>query len=483
MLFISRKKTGNSLVLPRLAGRLWSSACFPALMVSAGILFLTGATFAQGEQAQVAQDEGGQVETLARQQLRTREELAEIEEQISLSQSRKQALEDEIAALDKDRATINRELIETSTRSRALEENIERNARRLEELRGEEAGVRESLRERRGVLIEVIAALQRMGHRPPPALLVTPEDALASVRSAILLGAVVPEVRAETEILVTELKELLRIRDDIAVNRQSLQNDLAALGEEEERLGLLLDQKKQLSNAARAELARQTARAAELAGKAGNLNSLIGQLETEIAAVREAQQAARRAEEERKRREEEALAEARELEKEDFSDSARIAPAMAFNKAKGLLPKPVAGVELAGFGQRGADGVVSKGISIATRSGSRVVSPGDGWVMYAGPFRSYGQLLIINAGDGYNIVLSGMERINVALGQFVLAGEPVGVMGEKRFASNLATGSDSNVNVDVGTLRPVLYVEFRKDGNSIDPSPWWALGRTEERNG
>ena len=93
-------------------------------------------------------------------------------------------------------------------------------------------------------------------------------------------------------------------------------------------------------------------------------------------------------------------------------------------------------------------------------------APADGWVVYAGPFRSYGQVLILNAGDGYHIVLAGMERIDAALGQFVLGGEPVAVMGSTRLAS---IG-----DVDHTSAQPILYVEFRKDGNSIDSAPWWA---------
>ncbi|MGZ5862391.1 MAG: murein hydrolase activator EnvC family protein, partial [Methyloceanibacter sp.] len=96
---------------------------------------------------------------------------------------------------------------------------------------------------------------------------------------------------------------------------------------------------------------------------------------------------------------------------------------------------------------------------------ARITAPADGWVVYAGPFRSYGQLLIINAGGGYHILLAGMSRIDVSLGQFVLAGEPVAVMGA--VAPTSQGGKD--------TSRPVLYVEFRKDGRPIDPDPWWAV--------
>jgi septal ring factor EnvC (AmiA/AmiB activator) len=105
-----------------------------------------------------------------------------------------------------------------------------------------------------------------------------------------------------------------------------------------------------------------------------------------------------------------------------------------------------------------------KGISLQTREEARITAPADGWVVYAGPFRSYGQLLIINAGGGYHILLAGMSRIDVSLGQFVLAGEPIAVMGS--LAASGSSGKDS--------LRPVLYVEFRKDGRPVDPGPWWA---------
>src|SRR5690606_5920606 len=101
-------------------------------------------------------------------------------------------------------------------------------------------------------------------------------------------------------------------------------------------------------------------------------------------------------------------------------------------------------------------------------------APADGNVLYAGPFRSYGQLLILDVGDDYHVLLAGMAGISVAAGQSVLAGEPVGAMGETRIASALAASGTN--------LAPELYVEFRKDGKPIDPAPWWTdrlSGRTD----
>lgn len=397
----------------------------------------------------------------------SRRELTEIESAIRLTEQRRDELNVEISGLEKDRAAINRNLIDASARSRELENRIARGESRLTELRGQQDDIHASLRTRRHLLAEVIGALQRMGSNPPPAILVSPLDALSSIRSAILLGAVVPELRSETEILMTELGELARISREIESERQTLSSDLTKLAEEEQRLTLLLAEKKELTAERRQQLAIQSASAAELAARADTLSKLIETLENEIAGAREAAEKARLAEAERRRKESEQLASARdEIARHDFSDTARIAPAMEFTAARGLLPRPVAGVEIRSFGQKDRLGDISEGDYLVTRTNSRVVSPADGWVVYAGPFRSYGQLLILNAGSGYHVVLAGMERIDVQLGQFVLAGEPVAVMGARRIASATA--------VDVESSRPVLYVEFRKDGKSIDPSPWWA---------
>jgi septal ring factor EnvC (AmiA/AmiB activator) len=126
------------------------------------------------------------------------------------------------------------------------------------------------------------------------------------------------------------------------------------------------------------------------------------------------------------------------------------------------------------FGAPDGLGGLEKGISMATRAGAQITAPADGWVVFAGSFRSYGQLLILNVGSGYHVLLAGMDRISVDLGQFVLTGEPVAVMGNSsHIAAILATGSS----------QPVLYIEFRKDGIPVDPGPWWAAGEGEKVRG
>jgi septal ring factor EnvC (AmiA/AmiB activator) len=147
-------------------------------------------------------------------------------------------------------------------------------------------------------------------------------------------------------------------------------------------------------------------------------------------------------------------------------DPGRLAPALAFAAAKGRLPLPVNGVRIKEFGAPDGLGGTEKGLTVAARPGAQITAPCDGWVVYAGPFRNYGQLLILNAGSGYHVLLAGMDRISVDLGQFVVTGEPVAVMG--------GGGSQMPAALAASSGRPVLYVEFRKDGTPVDPGPWWA---------
>jgi septal ring factor EnvC (AmiA/AmiB activator) len=154
----------------------------------------------------------------------------------------------------------------------------------------------------------------------------------------------------------------------------------------------------------------------------------------------------------------------------------RLGPAVTFASARGTLRLPVNGVKIRDFGLADGMGSAEKGLSIATRPGAQVTAPCDGSVVYAGTFRSYGQVLILDAGGGYHVLLMGMERISVDPGQFVLTGEPVAAMGNggtQLVASAAATGSS----------QPILYVEFRKDGTPIDPSPWWVTTEGEKVRG
>jgi murein hydrolase activator len=370
------------------------------------------------------------------------------------------ALKREIEQIGADRSKLNQDLIDTAGRLRAVESKIAATQDRLKPLDDNERSIRKSLDGRRAIIGEVLAALQRIGRRPPPALVASPEDALQSVRTAMVLGAVLPEMRHEVEALANDLSELLSVRKKIDAERTQLDTELASLDGERARMTALVNERQNQMADREKALDAERARAVNLARDADNLKDLIAKLEQGLdPAGREAREAAR--------------SDSRPA-LSAFRDPGRLAPAVAFASQRGQVPIPVNGVKLKDFGAADGSGGAEKGVSIATRAGAQVTAPADGWVVYAGPFRSYGQLLILNVGGGYHVLLAGMERISVDLGQFVLTGEPVAVMGSgSHIAAILATGSN----------QPVLYVEFRKDGVPVDPGPWWAAGEGEKVRG
>jgi len=396
-------------------------------------------------------------------------DLKVLEEAMNASAEAQRRLAAEIEEIRTDRAKLNATLIETAGRVRDTEDRIRGLEQRLQTLSASEAAIRRSLESRREVIVEVFAALQRMGRRPPPAVLVRPEDMLEAVRASIILGAVLPELRAEAEILASDLAELVRLKEAIATDRSTLNTELTALNGEQQRLTALMAARQGRMAEVERSIGAERDRAAELAREAGTLKELIDRMEAEIAGAQRAAEEARRAAEAQEREAKERFAQAA------FRDPARLAPKVPFSETKGLLPRPVSGEVIQAFGADDGYGGTTRGISITTRPKAAVVSPADGWVAFAGPFRSYGRLLIINAGGGYYILLAGMDQINVDVGQFVLAGEPVATMGDIPLMS--LTGSAIEKN------NPVLYVEFRKDGGSIDPGPWWAKSQSEKVRG
>jgi septal ring factor EnvC (AmiA/AmiB activator) len=110
-------------------------------------------------------------------------------------------------------------------------------------------------------------------------------------------------------------------------------------------------------------------------------------------------------------------------------------------------------------------GTRAKGLSFTTAPGARVVAPHGGHVVFAGPFRGYGRLLIIDHGEGYHTLLAGLGRIDVAVNQRLLAGEPIGIMALS------------------GKGNPRLYLELRRNGRPVNPLPWLAAKPTDKVSG
>ena len=461
------------------------------------------------------------------------EALRQINDALIVSNNKRKELQDSVAALEEDHAALVDKLISTARSIQETEDAVLESTKRLDDLAVQEKDIKKSLISRRAVLSEVLGALQRMGKNPPPAIVVSASDTLSAVRSAILLGSVLPELRTEAEALITDLTSLSEIITSTKVEWQKRVDQERTLSEEQVRLDLLIKENQRLKASSGQELASAASDNQSLFGKATNLRELITSISNEIETIDLASRAAQTQSQRDAAKKTAAfeaarsktLADINELRSvegtsvneaaETFAQSGEAGVVLAYNseggqtpsvlpdvtrkvvdynallenksavkpkesfvKTRGKLNLPVRGVLLRSFGEADGLGGVSEGLTIETRAQAPVISPSFGRVVFAGAFSGFDQLLIIDVGGGYHMVLAGMDKIDVKVGDNIAAGEPVASMGGKRSRRLAGVSTDAASllasNFSSGQTQPILYVELRKNGNSVNSSPWWA---------
>lgn len=382
-------------------------------------------------------------------------ELEAVERALTRSDRRQQDLTGEVRSLDEQAAAISQQLIETAALIQSREAIIARSEEKIAALGREESAVRLNFAQRNDQLADLLSGLVLLERNPPPALAVTAGDVLQAVRAAMLFGAALPALRNEINALTQDLARLANLEAAVALETRELQAHLAKLRSAELGLEDLHDRKKELAAQRGEDLRKEREIAANLAAKAKTLRQLIEAL----------------AEQARKRRIEEAAA---------VADAVRRAQSLtghgiAFSTRQGKLAYPVLGQIVRQYGEADGLGGELKGMLIATRTGAQVTSPADAKVEFAGSFRSYGQLLILDVGEGYHVLLAGLGRIEVETGQTVRGGEPVGISADARAPGRM-------IGAGVEESKPVVYVELRKTGEAIDPAPWWIGGVRQARS-
>jgi len=381
------------------------------------------------------------------------EDIGTIQRQIENSENRQQEISTEIAAIQREAESVSSRLVTIANGIQVRERAIISAEQRLAELTAEEGKITVDLAAKEDILSELLAGLQRMERNPPPALVVEPRDILAALRGAMLLGTVVPELKQEATALAEQLERLRAVRTATESERRGIRENLARLTAAQAELSELQARKSALMEAAGQRLTIERQRAENLAAKAKTLQ----QLAEALVAEREKQQQA-----------------AETAEKKRLQEASLMRPRAPFGDNRGRLDYPSQGQIIRKYGVDDGFGGKTKGIFIATRVGAQVVTPADAHVEFAGPFRSYGELLILDAGDGYHLLLAGLGQISIGTGEFVRAGEPVGMMG--------AVAAPGTLMGDrVQENRPVLYIEFRKGGETVDSSSWWIGGLAQAR--
>lgn len=373
-------------------------------------------------------------------------------------------LKSESETLNNETAQLEQKLIDAARKIKNAERNLTRSEGEVAELAKQQKQLQGALAKNRKAIVQMLGVMQRMGREPPPVMMTERNDALKMVRSAMILASFFPEFRQKAEQLSTTITDLNSI---ITKSREELENlataqaNFATLKQEVEQL---LGQKRKKMQANWRQQEKLRIAASRHSRAVSDFGDLLKRLDAEVASQSNLKQY-----EEELRSLGPAIEVKPSVKKAAFVSPGRLKPAVPFAKAKGLLPFPASGKRLISFGADDEVGGTSQGIRVETRSEAQITSPSDGWVIYAGKFRSYGQLLIINAGGGYHILLAGLGQIYTEVGQFVLAGEPVAVMGK---STQIADGS-------VQSRNPVVYIEFRKNARPVDPDPWWSEGVKE----
>lgn len=381
-------------------------------------------------------------------------DLKEIEKKISSEQKKQDELKAKFHDMKKDVDQLKSTLIKTTGDVQKFEKSTSELEGKMSELEKKKLGIITSLNTDREKLSGLIAALERIRRTPTEALLAKPDAPLKTAQAAIILKTIVPELHAQAESLRLQLKELDSVETSLIENRQSLTIEAQKLAEEKAKMEALLDVRQKTLTETESDYKDQQKAVAKLSQEAKDLRELIRKIEEK---QRKAKEDAARKRAERKRKAAEAAkskSESKEQrkarEKQDKIDEEREERQLASLPAIGNGRIPLNGTIRTRYGQKDDIGAVSKGIRIAGRSGNVVVAPLGGVIRYAGPFKKYGTIILLEHKNNYMSLIAGLGRIDTVEGQRVDAGEPLGKMG-----------SGSN---------PVLYYELRYKGDPINPS-------------
>ncbi len=411
------------------------------------------------------------------------EELRRVEQDLDESRLRQTTLSDRLSEYDQELMRLRGQMIDAAMSIMMQQEQLISVEERLDELAAEEAAVASALSEERQRLARLLAALQRLSRIPPEALIVRPQAPIDTVRTSLLLRAAVPELEQEAAELRTQLAELAVVRRRLTIERTAAEALRSRLDSQISLLTSMSEQRARLQRRTATQRDASVDRSRLLAEQADDLRGLIEQLEIE--------RLEREAEERRQATAAaiasamnrvalvlravaepyivppdleplvedppaEAVAEA-EPSSDDISSAGgwQVVSLAAPRAVEGTL-LPASGQVVVEFGETDEFGEASEGVTLSVFPSAPVVAPIDGTIRFAGPFRRYGDILILEHGGGYHSLIIGLGRIDASVGQPVLAGEPLGVTA-------LPQTGDRD--------RSTLYFELRLNGSPVDPIP------------
>ena len=344
-----------------------------------------------------------------------------------------------------------------------LAQEIQNNEDKISELENKLVVLKEDLKLKEAAftkenqsLVQTLASLQNMSLNPSEAVILQPFSPVDVIRSAILLRETVPFLNNKSAKLRTDLDAIYTQKQQVENTVIETKNSQKKLEQQQKEMRSLMQKKTSMRKVLETRGAETQKEAENLASKAKDLRDLLVKLEKQKELARKKQEEAERLAALKRQEEMKKLnaQQQRTISQKEHDSIKKQVKGGRFARAKGTLSRPVRGNVITEYGQPLSKGVTSKGIVYKTRPNAQVISLYDGTVIFSGPFKGYGNIIIVEHGDGYLSLLAGLGVIDCELGQMLLAGEPVGTMPDSSNAK--------------------LYVEIRKDRHPINPTPWIA---------
>jgi len=298
-------------------------------------------------------------------------------------------------------------------------------------------------------LEDLLAVLMTFGGRRPPALIASPEDAGSAIRAAILMSDAAPTLVSRAGDLRAQIASFERLAEDTRAEQANLSFATGALDARRTEITALAEEKRRASAALDAEAAAARKAANALAAEAQTLRALLDGLARAAPPAPSVKPSRPGAKPPAQSATKPPAAATAPAPKPSASRPSPSVPTSA-----GAPLQPAVGTRLRGFGQTLASGAKQEGLTLATRPAANVVAPLDARVQYSGPFRTYGLMVILDVGGDVLVVVSGMDALYPEAGQWVLSGEPIGRMADRKSPS------------------PELYLEVRRKGQPVDPEKW-----------
>ena len=360
--------------------------------------------------------------------------LAEARREGAAARARAESLEAEAAKAGQQADRTAREAAAAAARIQEAQAAIaarEADIRLIDQSREE---LRARLAQRQLPVVRLTGALQRLSRRPLTLSLLRPGSLQDTVHMRAMLDTMLPEVQRRTAALRGEIDKGKALRDQALAAVQTLKTEQTELGRRRQSLATLETRQRLDLRQTSGTADREAERALALAEAARDLDGLTdqlgeaGELREELAklagpVIRPANP------------------QAAQVAVIDPSPSASAAAAPSFQM-------PVQGRLIAGFGASAPGVARSQGIALAARAGAQAVAPAPGRVAFAGPYRGYGSIIIIDHGNGWTSLVTGLAQVDTVVGRTVVAGSPLGLAGPGR---------------------PVVSLELRRDGKPVNP--------------